>query len=172
MKMRKTWGLAALAALVVGTSGLEAQATAPVVDEAERIAQAEQLQKKAADASQHLDSFDEAASLYRKAAETLGDHPDAPGHRVQAGRLAYYTGNESQAIRDFRAAAEQALAWGDVLMAAQSFLDAAWVAAEAERGGEALELAHRAEKLSSSPLIQRQERASLLNRIAEMQQQD
>ena len=172
MKTHSKWGLAALAALAVGTSGLEAQATSPVVDEADRIALAEHLEQQAVEASKDIGKFKKASSLYREAAETLGDHPDAPGHLIQAARLAYYTGDESRAIRDFRQAGEQALAWGDVMTAAQSFLDAAWVAAEEDRGSEALELAHRAERLTSSPLIQRQERASLLSRIADFQQQD
>ncbi len=171
MKKHTQWGLAALAALAVGASGVEAQAASPVIDEAERVALAEYLEDQAVDASQNLKSFKEASSLYREAAETLGDHPDAAEHLVQAARLAYYTGDERRAIEDFRAAGEQALAWGDVMVAARSFLDAAWVAAEEDRGAEAVELAHRAEKLSSSPLIQRQERASLLSRIADFQQQ-
>lgn len=171
MKKHTQWGFAALAALAVGASGIEAQAASPVIDEAERVALAEYLEDQAVEASQDLKSFKKASSLYREAAETLGDHPDAAEHLVQAARLAYYTGDERQAIQDFRAAGEQALAWGDVLIAAQSFLDAAWVAAEEDRGAEAVELAHRAEKLSSSPLIQRQERASLMSRIADFQQQ-
>ncbi len=171
MKKHTKWGLAALAAVAVGASGVEAQAASPIGDEAERIALAEHLESQAVEASQHVKSFKKASSLYREAAETLGDHPDAAEHLVQAARLAYYTGDERRAIQDFRAAGEQALEWGDVMTAAQSFLDAAWVAAEEERGEEALELAHRAEKLSSSPLIQRQERASLRSRIADFQQQ-
>lgn len=172
MKVQTKWGMTALAVLLVGASGVEAQTASPTTDEAQRIAKAEQLEHRAAEASQHMESFKEASSLYREAAETLGDHPDAANHRVQAARLAYYSGDEGRAIQDFRAAGEQALEWGDVLVAAQSFLDAAWIAAEEDRDGEAYELAQRAERLSSSPLIERQERASLLSRIADMQQDD
>jgi tetratricopeptide (TPR) repeat protein len=172
MKMQTRWTLTALTALLVGAPGLEAQSAAPVTDEAKRVALAGQLAQQARDASEEMDTFKEASSLYRQAAETLGDHPDAADHLVHAGRLAYYTGDERRAIEDFRAAGERALEWGDVLVAAQAFLDAAWVAAEEERGAEAMELAQRAERLSSSPLIQRQERASLLSRIADLQQQD
>ncbi|MEJ2540144.1 MAG: hypothetical protein P8188_09260 [Gemmatimonadota bacterium] len=167
--MRTNWGLVALTALFTGAGAVQAQTASPTSDEAQRTAQAERLQRQAQEASQHVSSFKEASSLYREAAETLGDHPEAATQLMQAARLAYYTGDEDAAIRDFTAAGERALAWGDVLAAAQSFLDAAWVAAEAQRG-EAAELAHRAEKLSSSPLIQRQERLALLNRIAEMQE--
>jgi tetratricopeptide (TPR) repeat protein len=172
MKTQTRWTLAALAALLVGVPGLEAQSTAPATDEAKRIALAEQLEQQAQEATKEIKNFKKASSLYREAAKTLGDHPDAANHLVQAGRLAYYTGDEGRAIEDFRTAGEQALEWGDVLVAAQSFLDAAWIAAEEERGAEAIELAQRAERLSSSPLIERQERASLLSRIADMQQQD
>lgn len=170
MKGQTTWGLTALAVLLVGASGVEAQSAVPATDEAERTARAEQLERQADEASQDMKSFKKASSLYREAAEALGDHPDAADHLVQAARLAYYTGDESRAIQDFRAAGERALEWGDVLVAAQSFLDAAWVAAEEDRGTEAIQLAQRAERLSSSPLIQRQERASLLSRIADLQQ--
>lgn len=172
MKAKTTWGLTTLAVLLVGASGVEAQSASPVTDEAQKVALAERLGQEAREASRDMKSFEKASSLYREAAETLGDHPDAAEHLVQAGRLAYYTGDESRAIQDFRAAGERALEWGDVLVAAQSFLDAAWIAAEEERGTEARELAHRAERLSSSPLIQRQERASLLSRIADIEQQD
>lgn len=172
MKMHTRWTLTALAVLLVAAPGLEAQSAAPATDEAKRVALAEKLEQQARDASADMETFGKASSLYREAAETLGDHPDAADHLVHAGRLAYYTGDRGRAIEDFRAAGEQALEWGDVLVAAQAFLDAAWVAAEEERGTEARELAQRAERLSSSPLIQRQERASLLSRIADLQQQD
>ena len=172
MTTRTRWALAALAALLLGApSAAQAQSSTTISDEAERVAQAQEMVVTAQEASKEIGSFREAAFLYRQAAETLGDHPDAPHHLVQAGRLSYYTGREGQAIDDFEAAGEQALAWGDVVTAAQSFLDAAWVAAEENRGSQALTLARRAEKLSSSPLIQRQERMALLSRIADLQQQ-
>ncbi len=172
MTTRTRWALAALAGLLLSAPSVaQAQSSSTVSDEAQREAEAHEMVVKAEKASQDIGSFREAALLYRQAAEILGDHPEAAHHLVQAGRLAYYTGREGQAIQDFEAAGEQALAWGDVVTAAQSFLDAAWVAAEEHRGSQALTLARRAEKLSSSPLIQRQERMALLSRIADFQQQ-
>ena len=171
MRTQTQWVLAAATALLLAAPAAQAQSATTVSDEAEREAQAHEMVVKAQEASKDIRSFREAANLYRQAAQTLGDHPEAAQHLVQAGRLAYYTGREGLSINDCEAAGNQALAWGDVLTAAQSFLDAAWVAAEEHRGSEAVTLARRAEKLSSSPLIQRQERVALLSRIADFQEQ-
>jgi hypothetical protein len=172
MTTRTRWALTAMAGLLLSAPSVaQAQSSTTVSDEADREARAHEMVVKAEEASQDINSFREAAFLYRQAAETLGDHPESAHNLVQAGRLAYYTGREGQAIDDFEAAGESALAWGDVVTAAESFLDAAWVAAGENRGSEALTLARRAEKLSSSPLIQRQERVALLSRIADLQQQ-
>lgn len=172
MTTRTRWALAAMAGLLLSAPSVaRAQSSTTVSDDAQREAEAHEMVAKAQEASKDIATFREAASLYRQAAETLGDHPESPHNLVQAGRLSYYIGREGQAIDDFQSAGEMALAWGDVVTAAQSFLDAAWVAAEEHRGAEALTLARRAEKLSSSPLIQRQERMALMSRIADFQQQ-
>ena len=63
-------------------------------------------------------------------------------------------------------AGEQAQATGDMFSAAMTYLDAALVAQEAERGFDARDLAYRAWTLSSSPGLERKERKQILTRIA------
>lgn len=173
MRTTRMWGRTALAVLVaagLGTGGLRAQATAPGSDEPERLARAQELVKQAEEATKDRDSFGTAARLYREAADLRGTHPDAVKPLILAGTLSYYTGREGQAIDDLARAGELALAFGDVVTAADSFLDAAWVAERDGRDARAIELGRRAEMLSSSPLIQRRERASILNRLAQIPQ--
>lgn len=162
-------GLLTLLALTTGALGapqLQAQSTGGDEAESERLARAETLRVEARTTTEAGD-FRRASFLYREAASTAGDHPRAVSDLVEAATLAYYAGRNGQAVKDFQAAGEAALQWGDVLTAARSFLDGAWVAAASGDRERAVELARRAEKLSSSPLIQRQERIALLSRIGE-----
>jgi hypothetical protein len=171
MMKRMTWAGAAAVALLMATFGagnLQAQTSTTSTDEGDRIAKAEKLESEARDAASDRESFGDAIRLYREAADLRGDDPGAIADLIMAGKLAYYVGHKGQAVDHLARAGEIALEWGDVLTAAQSFLDAAWVADREGDDAEAYELGRRAEKLSASPLIQRQERVSILNRIADL----
>ncbi len=171
MMKRMTWAGAAAVALLMATFGagnLQAQASTASTDEGDRIAKAEKLESEARDAASDRESFGDAIRLYREAADLRGDDPGAIADLIMAGKLAYYVGHKGQAVDHLARAGEIALEWGDVLTAAQSFLDAAWVADREGHDAEAYELGRRAEKLSASPLIQRQERVSILSRIADL----
>lgn len=154
------------AGLLVGDA--QAQAVSVVGDEEARVEKAQALEVAAKEAAEVRAAFREASRMYRQAAEIRGDQPEAAHSLMMAGALAYYVGSKGQAITDLTQAGELALAWGDVVTAAQAFLDASWVAAKEGRERDALELGRRAERLSASPLIQRQERGAILGRIGDL----
>ncbi len=171
MTMRMKWAGATVVALFVATLGagnLSAQATTAESDEGDRIAHAEKLEGKAWKAAEHRDGFVTAVRLFREAAQLRGDQPESVEDLVMAGRLSYYLDREGDAIESLARAGEIALEWGDVLTAAESFLDAAWIAEQDGRKSAALELGRRAEKLSESPLIEGRQRASLRSRITDI----
>lgn len=114
-----------------------------------------------------MSEWKQAARLYRKAA-SLRDISDPAGvdNLSEAGRLSYYKGSKSQAVRDFEAAGDRALMIGDVLRAAENFADASWVAAEAGYTARALNLHERAQLLSQSPLLSAEDRVELQDRLA------
>ncbi len=149
----------AAAALIIGASatGLTAQTTTDATPE--EIAT---IETNAKGYLAVLNEWDRAAALFRRAAELRpeGD-PTATEDLLYAGRLAFYEGNERQAIRDFETAGRRALAMGDVLVAANAFADAAWVAQQDGNGERALTLLERARLLSNSPLIPEDARVHL-----------
>jgi len=62
-------------------------------------------------------------------------------------------------------AAETALRFGDIVAAAESFTDAAWVAKQVRDGTQALRFVARARELTSSPRLSEVDRARLLARL-------
>lgn len=141
----------ALAALLIaaGATGVSAQTAARAATE-----EITTLETDARDYLNDLSKWDRAATLFRRAAELRpeGD-PTATEDLIYAARLSFYEGNERQAIRDFEAAGQRALAMGDVLVAANAFTDAAWIAQNRGYGERAYSLLGRARLLSNSPLI-------------------
>lgn len=150
MKNAASTRVAAAALLMAaGATGATAQtATRATTDE---IAT---LEMDARDYLSDLSKWDRAATLFRRAAELRpeGD-PTATEDLMYAARLSFYEGNERQAIRDFEAAGQRALVMGDVLVAANAFADAAWIAQHRGYGARAHALLGRAQLLSNSPLI-------------------
>lgn len=111
-----------------------------------------------------------AASLYREAGGVRDvSDPKAVDNYMEAARLSYYRGNEGQAVRDFESAGDRALMTGDIVRAAKAFADAAWVAADAGDGAKALAFHERAELLSLSPLLSREDRGAIKERLASME---
>ena len=149
----------AMAALLIaaGATGATAQTAARATTN--EIAT---LEMDARDYLGDLSKWDRAAKLFRRAAELRpeGD-PTATEDLMYAARLSFYDGNERQAIRDFEAAGQRALAMGDVLLAANAFTDAAWIAQHRGYGERAYVLLGRAQLLSNSPLIAEEQRAHL-----------
>ena len=158
--MRNTQSIpsAALAlAIALGAGSAGAQTTAEVT-----VPEVEAIEADAHASLDDLSAWKRAARLFRHAADLRpeGD-PGATENLIYAARLSYYEGNELQAVRDFEAAGRRALAIGDVVVAANSFADAAWIAQQRGSGERALALLSRAELLSRSPLIPEDERTHL-----------
>lgn len=147
-------------AIALGASSAGAQTTAEV-----SVTDVEVLE---ADAHAYLDdlsAWERAARLFRRAANLRSEgDPAATENLIYAARLSYYEGNERQAVRDFEAAGQRALEMGDVIVAANAFTDAAWVAQHRGYDERALALLSRAQLLSRSPLIPEDERTYLRGR--------
>jgi len=165
--MRGTWMTWGVAAIVwVSTSagaatGLGAQQAAIT-----RNPEAVQLERRAQDLSFDNRTFGEAARMYRKAAEVRGTKDPVTVTNLRwAGRLAYYAGNATQAVNDLKRAGDLALEWGDVLGAAESFFDAAWIAQKHGRPAEAVKLADRGKELSEVPFLGAEQKAALQGRV-------
>lgn len=149
---------AALAfSLALGAASAGAQTTAEV-----KVSEVEALEADAHAYLGDLEAWDRAARLFRRAADLRpeGD-PAATEDLMYAARLSYYEGHERQAVRDFEAAGRRALAMGDVIVAANAFTDAAWIAKHRGYDERALALLSRAQLLSRSPLIPEDERTHL-----------
>jgi hypothetical protein len=124
------------------------------------------LEKQAAQLYESPKHFKRAAALHIKAADLRAlDDPMRVKDRTLAARLYYYAGDRARGFELLRQAGDEALAAGDVLVAATTYLDASYVAQELKRGETVLELANKAKLLLSSPLVDARERDRLLSRI-------
>jgi hypothetical protein len=163
-----------LLALVATLAGASTQAQAQTesadafvsIDVPARPAAAEELEQRATEVLVAGRGWEQAAGLYHRAAELRGpsDLTSAENLRL-AGYLQFYAARPKAAIASLSRAAEIFLAFGDVEGAAQTFIDAAWVAAQADLGLEAMTLGERAELLTRSPLLRADERTVLVRRL-------
>lgn len=158
MKRRIIYLAVAALMIVAGTSTVSAQTPAS----------SDEVVKIEAQAEGYLGDpgkWDRAASLYRQAAEMrAAADPVGVVDLVRAGRLSFYEGDESQAVRDFRNAGQRALAIGDVVSAINAFVDAAWVADRQGDNADAHDYLGRAQLLANSPLLGESERQLLQTR--------
>jgi hypothetical protein len=110
--------------------------------------------------------WDYASSLYRKSASLREEGDLEAVHALRmAARLAYYGGFKSQAIQDLERAAEHALAGGDLVTAAHTFVDAAWVSKKLGSDRNVDRFARRGLALTESPLIATSDRLGILDRL-------
>jgi hypothetical protein len=130
------------------------------------VAKADSLHEAAEIMAQTTHRWRDAASLHRQAA-ALRPAGDPLGFRclTVAAHLSFASNDLSSAQSDMVAAAEQALARGDVEKAAHAYADAAWVAKERKNPGQVWTLGGRAEILASSPLLSATQRATILQRF-------
>jgi D-serine deaminase-like pyridoxal phosphate-dependent protein len=158
MKMMTTGWVAAFA--IAGTlQAVPAQAQ-------DKAARAAELEQEASTFAENVDTLGRAASLYRKAAGLrLEGDPQGIRDLLKSGALAFYVGDASQAASDLEKAGEVALVYGDVKTAARAFLDAAWAAEASDQDRKAYGLAMKAHRLAQSPLLEDEERFTLLARI-------
>lgn len=164
--MKKTGSIhAAAAALLVAASatGLSAQVTAEAT-----VTEFETIEMDARARLANLKDWDRAAALFRRAAELrpAGD-PIAAEDLIYAARLSFYEGDKRQSVRDFESAGNRALAMGDLVVAANAFMDGAWVAHNRGYGEWAFALVDKARLLSNSPLLPDNERMHLRSRWVE-----
>ena len=164
--MTRGWVVAVAALMAIGTLGAAPAQAQQIEGTDVRSARAAILESEAAGLSEQRHKWDYAASLYRAAANIREDgDPKAVHDMVYAGRLSYYLRDLGMAVRDLEAAAQHALAGGDVIKAAHIYTDAAWVAGKDGKTRNQRSLASRAQRLAESPLLTAADRLDVLGRF-------
>jgi hypothetical protein len=124
------------------------------------------LEREAADLYSSPKNFKRAANLLLRAADL---RPVADPLKVKnqslAARLFYYAGDKERGMTVLEGAADHALSIGDVLAAAELYLDASYVAQELDRGEDMRRFAEKSRLLMNSPLVDARERDRVLGRI-------
>jgi hypothetical protein len=124
------------------------------------------LHQQAIDLYEFPERWNEAADLHRKAAEILpkNDAGQYFGYS-RAALLYFYAGDLPAARRSMEDAAQVAEATGDLLTAANAFVDAAFIAVAEDYDGKRREFVGDARELVESPVISDEDRAEILARI-------
>ncbi len=130
------------------------------------VAHADSIRQRAIELQANPQTFYQAAIAYKDAARyrTPAD-PVAVGDLILAGHLLTAAGQPAEALEIFEAAGERARALGDVLRAAEAYLDGAFVAEELGRDDDVQRLGTNAEMLASSPLLSDDQRLGILRRV-------
>jgi hypothetical protein len=157
----------AIFAMLAGTSTqAQAQDAFASLDVPARPAVAAEIEQQADDLLVTGRGWERATGLYLRAAELRGRHDVKSADNLRlAGYLQFYRGRAKAAVSSLTQAGEAFLALGDVERAAQTFIDGAWVAAEADMRREAHELSDRGKLLTRSPLLRVEERTVLVRRL-------
>lgn len=135
----------------------------PVID----IERAVRLEREANDLLVNLRDLGGAARRLRKAASLRpASDPIALTDLSTSARVSYYRKDLSQARSTMREAAERALAMGDVMQAADFFVDIAHLSVALKDGLAAKSALERARLLSASPLLSAVQQARLAARIS------
>ncbi|MFW6206603.1 MAG: hypothetical protein ACOC5J_01580 [Gemmatimonadota bacterium] len=163
-----------LPVLLAVLAAATAMALAPVHTEAAQLQQGPDVERaRTLEAEAHAELAREDVTRWKSAADLFREaasyREDADAEKVDdlrmAARLAFYARREQQATDDAEAAARLALRRGDLLTAAHGYLDAAWMAAEANQPNRSRELIGEARLLAQSPLLAQSVRSDLLGRI-------
>jgi hypothetical protein len=160
----KSFALGCLLALV---------AAAPVTGQTQGFTAERKVQQDAAGIEAQARVLQEQPKQYRRAAELYMQasdlrtpaEPERIADRKMAARLFFYSGNTARARVVMEQAADWALAAGDILQAAHTYLDASVLARDSRASGEANRLAGKAELLTQSPVIAESARQEVLARI-------
>jgi hypothetical protein len=158
---------ATLSVAVAVPAAARAQSTlAPITVTASQAAEANALDERALRFYGTPKKWRKAAWMHEQAAElrALSD-PKAYRSWVMAAHIYYAARANGLAYEAMAKAAERAAALGDVVNAANAYVDAGLMAAEAGRGEEIPEIARRAVALSNSPMLSDEQRASIVKRI-------
>jgi hypothetical protein len=162
-----TLATAALLAVVASPAALRAQSTlSPVTVTASQAAEANSLDERAVALYSSPKKWRKAAWLHEEAADrrSISD-PRAHQSLIMAGHIYYAAGANGLAFEAMARGAERAAQIGDVVTAANAYVDAGLMAAEASRGDEIADMARRAVALANSPLLNDEERATIVKRV-------
>ena len=160
--------LAASAVVALAVTSIPASAQ-QVLEPVRVTAEADRAERQAVEAAAAATAprhFAKAARLYeRSAAERSANDPKAADALRKAALLHYYGGDLRRSITTMERAAQRAATIGDVVNAANSFIDAAIVANEMREQEWALALGRNARLLTSSPLLSDAQRMALRGRM-------
>jgi len=124
------------------------------------------LHQRALELYEVPERWGEAADLHRKAAEQLLDNDAGQFFGFSRASLLYfYAGETGEARRSMERAARVAEATGDVLTAANAWVDAAFIAVAEGYAGKTREFVAEARTLVDSDLVSDEARAGILARI-------
>lgn len=157
--------VAASPAAVLAQQQLQAVRVSP----SEALVRAEALHAKGTHESETLSRLKHASKLHEQSGELReADDPRRAECLREAALLRYYGGDRRGAAGIMERAASSAAERGDVVLAAQSFSDAAIMAHEIRQPARAWELGVRADVLTSSPLLSESQRLALRERIVRL----
>jgi hypothetical protein len=167
--MRKTsaWTAVVAAGLFALGPGLaSASQMALATTDAHNAADPHEFESRAKSLFAFPKRYDEAIKLFLKAADTreVGD-PVRVQDMVLASRLAFYRQDRDRSLAYMLRAADEAAATGDVITAAHSYMDAAFIAKQVGNAETVVKLVKKAELLAYSPLIGDKDREGILVRI-------
>jgi hypothetical protein len=124
------------------------------------------LHQRAMELYELPDRWAEAADLHRQAAERLTDNDAGQFFGFSRASLLYfYAGESGKARKNMERAARVAEATGDVLTAANAWVDAAFIAVAEGYAGKKREFVAEARTLADSDLMSDEARAEILARI-------
>jgi hypothetical protein len=132
---------------------------------------ADELHDRAVALYGNVSKFRQAARLHVMSAEFRApEDPRAATCLRDAALLTYYSKRREEAGELMERAADRAAARGDVVTAANAYVDAAMIAEELKRPDRHFELGRKGEILMSSPLLSEEQRAALRARITHERQ--
>lgn len=163
----------AFVVLVLATSGAPAAAQTQLAMSTRSsgpIEKAEELERQAEALYTQPDRYADAARLHMRAVELrpVGD-PERIRGLAMAGRLFFYAGKVEDALGAMEQGATAALSAGDVLNAANAFVDASHLAGQLGRVQDAERLNERARLLTNSPLLSETDRRHIAGRLLSAQ---
>ena len=156
----------AIAAAVLSASNAQAQTSIKSSQPLARAARAIELQEQAVALHSQPARAAEAARLHRASAYLRNpEDAEAVQSLAMAAQLFGYAKRPREAQRTMEEAAERALAMGDVVRAAQAYVEASFFAHQQKNRGETQRLGRKALLLTSSPLLAADQLAAIMTRI-------
>jgi hypothetical protein len=162
--------LAALAAPAAPAALGAQRPLAPVTVIGRRAAEIDDLERRAMERFRVRSEWGDAGLLLARAAALRGPADERAVEDLRLAAFAFHAaGDRGRARRAMEHAAELAAGRGDVVGAANAYVDAGLVALEDHRDDVAGALAMKAELLANSPLIDAAQRAAIMARVGQSQ---